>query len=63
MSATVIDFEEFRTRRLARRSIHLSEKPGHVCVPVRAGFAWLPRSEFSAKELSDIDFFKRECGL
>jgi hypothetical protein len=62
MSAEIIDLIAEKRRRAAVKERALASDC--VCVPFAGGgFAMAPRSEFSAKELADIDFFKRECGL
>ena len=64
MTAHVVNLKEYRKARSARTAIGLSEKNAYICVPAPGGgYAWFPRSEFTAEELADIDFFKKECGL
>lgn len=63
MSAEVIDFHLHKSRRAIERGRRL---PLTECVytPIHGGgFELVPRSEFTAKELADIDWFKKECGL
>ena len=64
LSARIVSLQEYRKARLARTVIGLSERNAYVCVPAPGGgYAWFPRSKFTEKELADIDFLKRECGL
>jgi hypothetical protein len=63
MSAEIIDLVLYRRRRAMRRYLSVGEVRNYV-LPVPGGdFEWVHRSEFTAEQLSDIDFFKVECGL
>jgi hypothetical protein len=63
MSADVIDFRLQKRLRAIERARRL---PLTDCVYMHipgGGFELVPRSEFTAQELADIDWLKKECDL